>query len=203
MKKNKQEKQSVNSYINVADIKGNVLYTKDNYIISFLKLSTISITTMSKTDIRILIKTLCNEFASINTNIRLFKISKPIDISNLINLYREMYKNSIDLKQKELLRGATFHLHKYSTNESELENHHYMIIREKFTGNTLELEKKSNEIARKFNSAKIGVEICSNEEIARLCNLFVNPSYASVENMNLDESVSIINDFVGGNTFEN
>lgn len=65
MKKNKQEKQSVNSYINVADIKGNVLYTKDNYIISFLKLSTISITTMSKTDIRILIKTLCNEFASI------------------------------------------------------------------------------------------------------------------------------------------
>ena len=101
-KKQKNNKKLTNQYINVADIKNNILYTKDNYVIAFIKVGTVSISTMSKTDINILTKTLSSEFASVKSNLRMLKISKPIDISSLTNSYREMYKNSIDLKQKEL-----------------------------------------------------------------------------------------------------
>ena len=106
-KKQKNKKLTSNQYINVADIKNNFLYTKDNYIIAFIKVGTVSISTMSKTDISILTKTLCSELASVRNNFRMLKIGKPIDISRLVNLYRNMYKNSNDLKQKELLREAT------------------------------------------------------------------------------------------------
>lgn len=200
MKKQKNKLQTANDYINVADIKDNILYTKDNHIISFIKLSTVSISTMSKTDIRILLRTLCSEFANLKSNMRFFKISKPIDISNLINDYKVMYKKSVDLKQKELLRGATLYLHKHTTNKSELENQHYMIVREK-AKNIADLEKNVSNIVRRFANAKIETEVLNTEEIARLCNLFTNPSYVN-ENMSLgmslNEEISVIEEFIGG-----
>ena len=194
MKKNKKKKKkmTVNEYINVADIKNNMLYTKDNFIIGFIKIGTVSISTMSKTDINILIKTLCSEFASVKDSLRMLKISKPVDISGLTTNYRQMYVNSNNLKQKELLREATLFLHKYSVNGNELENEYYFIIRENLN-NILELEKKLTNIERKFQSGKIQANVCKTEEIARLCNLFANSSYGNIETMEIEDSLSIIN----------
>ena len=194
MKKNKNQnkKMTVNEYINVADIKNNMLYTKDNFIIGFIKIGTVSISTMSKTDINILIKTLCSEFASVKDSLRMLKISKPVDISGLTTNYRQMYVNSNNLKQKELLREATLFLHKYSVNGNELENEYYFIIRENLN-NILELEKKLTNIERKFQSGKIQANVCKTEEIARLCNLFANSSYGNIETMEIEDSLSIIN----------
>ena len=199
MKKKKKEKNdknlTSNQYINVADIKNNLLYTKDNYIIAFIKVGTVSISTMSKTDINILTKTLSSEFASVKSNLRMLKISKPVDISRLTNSYREMYRNSNNLKRKELLREATMFLHKYSTNGNELENEYYFIVKEKLTNNSVvEIEKIATSIAMKFQAGKIQANICSTEEIARLCNLFTNTSYGNIETMELEDSISIIND---------
>ena len=199
MKKTKKEKNdknlTSNQYINVADIKNNLLYTKDNYIIAFIKVGTVSISTMSKTDINILTKTLSSEFASVKSNLRMLKISKPVDISRLTNSYREMYRNSNNLKRKELLREATMFLHKYSTNGNELENEYYFIVKEKLTNNSVvEIEKIATSIAMKFQAGKIQANICSTEEIARLCNLFTNTSYGNIETMELEDSISIIND---------
>lgn len=194
--KNKTTNKTANDFINVADIDGNILYTKDGHIISYIKLETVSISTMSKTDIRLLLQELCREFAGFNNNIRLFKISKPIDISSLIKSYKDMYRTTLNPKQKELLREATLFLHEYSTGRTELENNHYMIVIEK-EENVSDLRKKVSDITRKFASAKIGTEVLNAEEIARLCNLFANPSYAN-ENMDLNEDISIIEDFVKG-----
>lgn len=196
-KKQKKKKITSNQYINVADIKNNVLYTKDNYVISFIKIGTVSISTMSKTDINILTKTLSSEFASLKNNLRMLKISKPVDISLLTNCYRDMYRNCNDLKRKELLREATMFLHKYSTNGNELENEYYFIIRQPLTNNAIiELEKIATSIVRKFQAGKIKANICNTEEIARLCNLFTNTSYGNVETMELEDSISIINEEV-------
>lgn len=193
-KKNKKQnkKITVNEYINVADIKNNMLYTKDNFIIGFIKIGTVSISTMSKTDVNILTKTLSSEFASFKDNLRMLKISKPVDISKIVNLYRNMYKNSTNLKQKELLREATLFLHKYSINGNELENEYYFIVRENLN-NFSELEKKLTNITRKFQSGKIQANVCTTEEIARLCNLFANSSYGNIETMELEDSLTIIN----------
>ena len=200
MKKKKQDDKQLtsNQYINVADIKNNILYTKDNYVIAFIKIGTVSISTMSKTDINLLIKTLSSEFASVKDgSLRMLKIAKPIDISNLTNSYREMYKDSNNLKRKEILREATLFLHKYSTNGNELENEFYFIVREKLTNNSIiEIEKKATNIIRKFQAGKIPANLCKTEDIARLCNLFTNTSYGNIETMELEDSISIINDVI-------
>lgn len=203
VKKQKNDKKlTSNQYINVADIKNNILYTKDNYVIAFIKVGTVSTSTMSKTDINILTKTLSSEFASVKNNLRMLKISKPVDISKLTTSYREMYRNSNDLKQKELLREATMFLHKYSTNGNELENEYYFIVREKLTNNSvLELEKIATSISRKFQAGKIQANVCNTEEIARLCNLFTNTSYGNIEAMELEDSISIINDVIIGGAY--
>ncbi len=113
-----------------------------------------------------------------------------------------MYRNSNDLKQKELLREATMFLHKYSTNGNELENEYYFIVREKLTNNSvLELEKIATSISRKFQAGKIQANICNTEEIARLCNLFTNTSYGNIEAMELEDSISIINDVIIGGAY--
>ena len=192
MKKKQNKKMLVNQYINIADIKNNILYTKDNFIIGFIKVGTVSISTMSKTDINILTKTLCSEFASVKDNLRMIKISKPVDISGLVSDYRQMYIGSNNLKQKELLREATLFLHKYSVNGNELENEYYFLVRENLN-NFTELEKKLSNIKRKFEAGKIQANICTTEDIARLCNLFANSSYGNVEIMELEDSISIIN----------
>ncbi len=191
--KPKKKKETSNQYINVADIKNNILYTKDNHIIAFIKLDTVSITTMSKTDINILTKTLSSEFASVKINLRMLKISKPVDISKLSNSYRQMYRDCENLKRKELLREATMFLHKYSVNGNELENEYYFIVRQKLS-NIDEIEKIAKSIARKFETGKIKASLCTTEEIARLCNLFTNTSYGNIEAMDLEDSISIIND---------
>lgn len=200
MKKKKKDNKNLtaNQYINVADIKNNTLYTKDNYVIVFVKIGTVSISTMSRTDINLLIKTLSSEFASVrDNNLRMLKISKPIDISNLTNVYREMYKSCNNLKRKEMLREATMFLHKYATNGNELENEYYFIVREKLSNNgIIELEKKANGIIRKFQAGKIQANICKTEEVARLCNLFTNTSYGNIETMEFENDISIINDYL-------
>ncbi len=75
VKKQKNDKKlTSNQYINVADIKNNILYTKDNYVIAFIKVGTVSTSTMSKTDINILTKTLSSEFASVKNNLRMLNL---------------------------------------------------------------------------------------------------------------------------------
>ncbi|WP_317367372.1 hypothetical protein [uncultured Tyzzerella sp.] len=192
--KKKNNKITTNQYINVADIKNNLLYTKDNNILAFIKLGTVAISTMNKTDINLLTKALCSEFASLKVNLRMFKISKPVDMSKIVNNYRDMYRNSRNLKQKELLREATLYLHKYSTNGNELENEYYFIVSKEISNNSaLDLEKMTKDICRKFQAGKIHASICNTEEIARLCNLFSNPSYGNIEAMELENSISLIN----------
>lgn len=194
MKKKNKKENTANEFINVADIKDNVLYTKDDKVIKFIKIEAISISTMSKTDIKIFLRTLASEFSSYEGNLRFFKISKPIDISKLILDYKEMYRITVDIKQKELLRGATLHLQRYSSG-NQLENNHYIIIKND-SKNIQELEDKTNDIRRRFSNAKILAEICDTTEIIRLCNLFANPNYSNVEN--IENDISIIRDFVGG-----
>lgn len=193
-KKIKRDKQkSINDYINVLDIKHNILYTKDGYIFKYIKIDSISTTTISNTDLEIMIKSLTSIFSSQKEPIIFFKIGRPIDISQLIDKYSDIYQNTENIIRRELLRNASSYLHKYAVNNAERKNEYYMIIYIRYNGNNEEdIEKLALEYKSKLNSIKCKSKTLLNEDIMRLCSLFVNPSFSHLENIDLEEELSIL-----------
>lgn len=191
-KKNKT--LTTNEYVNVQDIKNNILYTKDGYIFKYLKIEAINIGTKSEEEINDLIKSLASTFSIQKENepIIFFKINKSIDIGELINDYSNIYKQTNNLQRRELLRNASSYLHKYATSNIETQNEYYMMIFIKYKNNEDELEKKAKNYNAKLHNIKIRSDILTTEEIIRLCSMFVNPLISNNENMDLEEGISIL-----------
>lgn len=190
----KNKKEITNQYINVLDIKNDILYTKNGYIFKYIKLEPINIGTKSKEDIKSLIRNLSSAFSTNKENepISFFKINKSININSLITDYRELYESTENLIRRKLLRLSSSYLHKYATGNIETQNEYYMVVFLKYKNNEKELEEKINTYIEKFKGAGINTNILNTEDIVRLCSIFVNPTIANNESMHLEEGLSIL-----------
>ncbi len=104
--------------------------------------------------------TLTAEFSAIDKIFKFLAISKPVDISPLLSNYQQIYSNTSNLKQKELLRLEMRSISNFALSGEVVERQFYIMIWEKYQdGIETDLTKRAMEIISMFESASIKASI--------------------------------------------
>lgn len=189
-----KEIMTANEFMNVKDIKKNILYTKDDYIFSYIKLNQMSSDLLSEKEKKIFVDNLSSELSSEQKSFKLFIISRPVDISLLIYKLSEINTMTSDKIRKKLLSEAIVNLSDLSLNGEVIERNFHIIIWEKFIEfSEEELLKRVNELRDKFERGGLSAKILEEDEIIRLCNMFTNHAYAHIEDTAYRATIPIMN----------
>lgn len=191
--KDKNVPQSTaNEFINVKDICGNFLYTRDGLALCYLKLTPIGIVLYSKTEKKNIVRTLTAEMSATQFPFKFIAVSRPIDISPLLNELHSLLMTT-DMKQKELLKAEMIEMSNFAMGGDIVERQFYIIIWDKsHEGIERELLNRARLLAENFNGSKIPCEILQQQDIVRLCNLVNNPSYTHIEDNNFEAAIPLI-----------
>ncbi|MFA5576317.1 MAG: hypothetical protein WCZ27_05950 [Tissierellaceae bacterium] len=176
-----EKQQTAQDFTNVADI-GNFLYSRDKYVFGYLKISPISIELLSDREKRSLAKSLTAELSALQSIFRFIAVSRPIDITPLINNYSQILLDSNDQKQKELLRHEMYSISDYAMNGENVERQFYIrLYQRQEEGAEKELIAKLNDLSERFGRRGVRSNILKEKDIVRLCNLVNNPAYSHIE----------------------
>lgn len=187
-----KERINANDFVNVKDIKDRYLYTRDGYIIMYIKINPISIDLLSEREKKLLCKTLTAELSSEQKPYKFLAVSRPVDISPLINEYTGIIANGSDQKQKDLLRNEMLVMSNYALSGEVVERQFYIMIWDKHEEDIeREISKRCYEFKSKIESGNIHCEILKQQYIVRLCNLINNPSYTNIEDSEVEATIPI------------
>ncbi len=183
---------TANEFINVKDISGNFLYTRDGLILCYLQLTPISIDLYSKTEKKTIMRTLTAEMSSVQFPFKFIAVSRPIDISPLLTELHSLLLTS-DAKQREILRSEIMEMSNFAMGGDIVERQFYVILWDKaIDGAERELMSRARLFAEHFNGSKIPCEVLNQQDIVRLCNLVNNPSYTHIEDNNFEASIPLL-----------
>lgn len=178
-----QNQMTANEFINVRDIHDRFLYTRDDQIIAYIKISPISIDLFSDNEKEQMSRVLTAELSSIQKPFKFLAVSRPVDITPLVTEYTELLSKTSDQKQKELLRNEILVISNYATSGEVIERQFYFMLWNKYRdGVESEFLKECNEFILKFENVNIRCEVIREQEIVRICNLINNPAYAHIDN---------------------
>jgi len=183
---------AANEFINVKDICGNFLYTRDGLALCYLKLTPISIDLLSKTEQRNIVRTLTAEMSATQIPFKFIAVSRPIDISPLLSELHSLLMTT-DMKQKELLKAEMIEMSNFAMGGDIVERQFYIVIWDKaHDGIERELMNRARLFAEIFSGSKIPCEILQQQDIVRLCNLVNNPSYSHIEDNSFEAAIPLI-----------
>lgn len=177
-----EKQKTAQDFVNVKDIHDRFLYTKDGQVIAYIKISPISIDLFSDSEKELICKVLTAELSSIQKPFKFLAVSRPVDITPLVNEYQALLSETNDQKQKELLRNEIMEISNFAMSGEVVERNFFIMLWSKYReGVETELIKECKEVIRKFESANITCDVIREQEIVRLCNLINNPAYAHIE----------------------
>lgn len=184
--------QTANEFVNVKDIKGKYLYTRDNLVICYLKINSISIDLFSKSEKQQLIKQLTANMSGIQHPFKFLAVSRPVDITPLISELSAALATS-DPKQKELLKQEILEMTTFALSGEVVERQFYIVLWDKVEdGAEKDLLVKAKDFAGNFSDCGIGCDILEQQDIVRLCNLINNPAYMHLEDTDFTPSIPIL-----------
>lgn len=188
-----KKKETAQVFVNVEDIKDKFLYTRDEKIIIYVEVSPIDITLFSEREKRSKAKTLTAEFSSETKPYKLIAVSRPVDVSPLLVEYQNILSDTLDVKQKELLRHEMYSISNFALSGEVAERQFYFMLWEDYEeGIEVDILKRAMVFVSKFESAGLSASILTQNKIVRLCNLINNPAYANFEETTFDSTVPLL-----------
>lgn len=187
------EQQTANDFVNVKDIKDKYLYTRDGYIVMYIKIDPISIELLSEQEKKQLCKSLTAELSSEQKPFKFLAVSRPVDISPLINEYTRILGTTSDHKQKDLLRNEMIVMSNYALSGEVVERQFYIMLWEQYENSVeRDISKRCYEFVSKSESCNIRCEILKQNDIVKLCNLINNPAYSNIEDSEFEATIPLI-----------
>ena len=172
-----EKQKTAQEFVNVKDIHDNFLYTRDGQIIAYIKIHPISIDLFSDSEKEQISKVLTAELSSVQKPFKFLAVSRPVDITPLVNEYQSLLSETTDQKQKELLRNEIMEISNFATSGEVIERNFFIMVWSRYReGVESDLIKESKEMILKFESVNISSDIIKEQEIVRLCNLINNPA---------------------------
>ena len=186
-------KVTANEFVNVKDIRGNFLYTRDNQILGYLKIQSISIELLSKSEKKHLIKQLTANLSSIQHPFQLLAVSRPTDISPLLSDLSSRLTVAEDRKQKELLKQEIAEMNSCILSGEVVERQFYLLVWDRISdGAEQDIMQKLKVLSGCFSDCGIQTEILQQQDIVRLCNLVNNPAYVHVEDVDFEAAIPVL-----------
>lgn len=181
-----EKQKTAQEFVNVKDIHDNFLYTRDGQIIAYIKIHPISIDLFSDNEKEQISKVLTAELSSVQKPFKFLAVSRPVDITPLVNEYQSILSETTDQKRKELLRNEIMEISNFATSGEVIERNFFIMMWSPYRqGVEPDLIKECREMIQKFESVNISSDIIKEQEIVRLCNLINNPAYTHIENMDI------------------
>ena len=188
-----QGELSAQRFLNVKDIRGRVLYTKDGFVFSYVRLQPISVDLLSNGEKKILINNLSSELSTLDKPFKFFCISRPVDISGLIDELMALYSESADEIQKSLLEEEIKQYKQFSLSGDTIERQFFMVIWDRLADDAeYVLNRRSKELVNKLRNCGVTGEVLNEGQIIGLCNLFGNPSYAHIEDADISAGIPLL-----------
>lgn len=185
--------QTANDFVNVMDIKNSLLYSKDSYLFAYLRVPPISRELMSEPEQEMIIRNLAVELSTEQKPFKFFAISRPVNISGLIDDLTDAYMVAETPQQKELLKNDIDTINGFALSGDVVERQFYFIIWEKYHDGAHEyLLRRAEELCLRLAAVQRDVQLLNDNEIVQLCNLFANPDYSHHEDGNILPSIPIL-----------
>jgi hypothetical protein len=177
-----ENQKTAQEFVNVKDIHDRFLYTRDGQIIAYIKIHPISIDLFSDSEKEQISKVLTAELSSVQKPFKFLAVSRPVDITPLVNEYQSLLSETTDQKQKELLRNEIMEISNFATSGEVIERNFFIMLWSRYRkGIESDLIKECKEMIQKFESVNIHCDIIKEQEITRLCNSINNPAYIYYE----------------------
>jgi hypothetical protein len=180
--KQKNDMNTAQEFINVMDIQDQFLYTLDGYVMTYISITPISIELLSEKEKEHLELSITAEFRNLNKPFKFIAVSRPIDISALLEEYKMIISKSDDQVQKVLLRKEIYVMSDYALSGEVLQRKFYIMLWEKYKeGIEEEILKGTKDFVKRFEMNNIKCSILEKAEIITVLNLINNPHYESLE----------------------
>lgn len=185
-----QKEKRVQDLINVKDIENSKLYTKDNYIQGYIKVSPFNVSLLSNAEKKRKRDMIKEKFNNEN-HFEFLKLSRSVDLSEQINYLQNLAKECDNHLKKMALLESIRATSRYSQQGEMVENSYYYMFRveNKDNHSEKELDDKLNDFVNKLAECEIKGYILTDMEITQVCNLFCNPTLYS-EEFELNQYVS-------------
>jgi hypothetical protein len=185
--------QTANAFVNVKDVRGATLFTKDGMVFAFLRIQPISLDLLSPREKEKKIRSFAAAFSSEKKGFKFFSISRPVDISSLSARLTQLLAEATDPAQKDLLNNEIREVSAFALTGEVTERQFYLILWES-SGNDGEKEliRRARELENRFSGCEIVAELCGQGLVIRLLNLFANPNYAHLEDKDVSPAIPFI-----------
>lgn len=149
---------------------------------TYININPISIELLSEKEKEYLEISITAEFMNLNKPFKFIAVSRPIDISSLLEDYKNIISKTEDQVQKVLLRKEIYVMSDYALSGEVLQRKFYIMLWERYKeGIENELLKRTNNFAKRFEVNNIKCSILEKSEIITVLNLINNPSCESLE----------------------
>ena len=178
---------------NVDYIKDSIMYGLDGQIFQYIRVFPISVDLYSPREQEVLTDELTARFSLIeDLSFRFLGVSRPVDISQLINELQELLQESNNPKQREILKKEIAENAKFALEGDVVERQFYFRVHG--TEKTKEeMKRKAFEICKILNENKIEAKICDDYDIIKLGNMIAHPQYVYVEQDDIDNMLPMLN----------
>lgn len=188
--KKKDKNKTCNEEVNILDIRNNFVYTRDNLVLGVLKINSINMQLFSNRELEQKVLELTTELSGIDKEFKMFSISRPVDVTGLVDELRERLNNADNTKLRMLLKRNIAETIRLTLTGEVVERQNFMIIFEEYGDNAeKDLQKRLMDLSNKYENCDIKTEILDESNLIQLCNSFLNINFAFKEDVDYDEKV--------------
>ena len=94
-----EQQQSSQVFLNALDIKNDILYTRDGFMIGYLAISPFNKDLLSERDLENKTDMLTSEFSGDKRPWKFLAVSRPVDVVPILNQYQDLLANTSDYIQ--------------------------------------------------------------------------------------------------------
>lgn len=179
-RKSKITAPSTCELVNLADVKGRTLYTKDGYIFSYVKVQPISTALMTESEKEFLMKKMTTALSPLNIPFKILFLTRPTDIKQVIDYYEGIKSVTVDTLRRSALTSTINYLSGMAISGGVLERQTYFAIwtKESYEDSAEYLSTKLEELLNALKDSGIKSHICDERDILQMLSLFYNPDYS-------------------------
>lgn len=185
-------KMTANQYTNVRDIKEQFLFTKNGFLMAFIRIHKFNIDLLKQEEKRGKSDQLASSFEGERKDFAYVSYPREIDLDKYKNDIRQRYQEEEDIGVRNMLEIMLEELNQLSTSGENYEHQHFIklwiyIGKRELREVKMELLQRAKSFEKRYRDAGIPAEILESGDIIKMCNLYGNSNQAAFD-VPVDES---------------
>ena len=189
--KKKVEKNSrqlrADEFTNVKNVKGQFLYTKDGYVMTYLRVLPYNLDLLPREEKGAKTNRQAASFDSDRRDFAYMSFFRELDLDSYKNNLKEKHRATDFIGNRHILEEMMMEATDLSVNGENFEHQHYIKIWKKIEGDLRDAEQEAKMRAEEFRQryAEVGITVyqIKDADILKMCNLYGNTIQAPYDSV--------------------